>query len=227
MHFNKIFARTLTAKGALFFAFLFCLQPVCFAQITPGTQNGQLSPTPPQTATSAPVANYLPSPDLVWSNLSAQKQQSLLPLQNIWSLLSEKHQRKWLALAQNFPKMSSEDQAKLHSRMVEWAALKPKDRELARLNFAETKKLSAQDRAANWEAYQALSPDERQALADKARSKKAKSGAPSIKTTNNIKLTAIPPRRTAPESISALMKVQNPVNEHTLLPERKLPAQTP
>ena len=54
--------------------------------------------------------------------------------------------------------MSGAEQAKLHSRMTEWAALSPQQRTQARLNFAETKQLSPDDKKAKWEAYQALPP---------------------------------------------------------------------
>jgi hypothetical protein len=49
---------------------------------------------------------------------------------------------KWLAMAQNYLGLAPAEQAKLQSRMAEWAALNPQERERARLNFAETKKLS-------------------------------------------------------------------------------------
>ena len=61
--------------------------------------------------------------------------------------------------------MSGAEQAKLHSRMTEWAALSPQQRTQARLNFAETKQLSPDDKKAKWEAYQALPPEEKRKLA--------------------------------------------------------------
>ena len=42
--------------------------------------------------------------------------------------------------------MPPEEQAKLHSRMTEWAALSAQQRTQARLNFAETKQLSADEK---------------------------------------------------------------------------------
>ena len=72
--------------------------------------------------------------------------------------LSEAQKRKWLALSAELPaSMPRAEQAKLHSRMTEWAALSPQQRTQARLNFAETKQLSPDDKKAKWEAYQALS----------------------------------------------------------------------
>ena len=61
--------------------------------------------------------------------------------------------------------MPGAEQDKLHSRMTEWAALSPQQRTQARLNFAETKQLSPDDKKAKWEAYQALPPEEKRKLA--------------------------------------------------------------
>ena len=153
-----------------------------------------------------------------WSDLSVQNQATLAPLQSSWQLLSAAHQRKWLVLAKKFPNMSAAEQEKLHGRMLEWAALKPKDRELARLNFAETKKLSPQERAANWEAYQALGEDDRKQLAANAVAKKAMGGARSIKLDKNNKLSLVTTTRNAPESLRALIQIQAPIHPITLLP---------
>ncbi len=49
--------------------------------------------------------------------------------------------------------------------MSGWVALSPQQRTQARLNFGETKDLSADDKRAKWEAYQALSADEKKKLA--------------------------------------------------------------
>ena len=203
--------------GALFLL----LQSIGLVPCASFAQDTPVYSMPPVAAASQPVeANPIPS-SLLWSQLSAEKQQSLLPLQAIWPRLGEAHKRKWLTVAQNFPKMQVQDQEKLHSRMENWAALEPKARELARLNFSETKKLTPEKRAANWEAYQALSPEERQVLTDKALSKKSKSAAISIKPSIKQKFIAIPPRRIAPESLSALIMRQEPVHSNTLLPQRQ------
>jgi hypothetical protein len=49
--------------------------------------------------------------------------------------------------------------------MNEWVMLSPQQRAQARLNFGETRSLSADDRKAKWEAYQALSAEETRKLA--------------------------------------------------------------
>jgi hypothetical protein len=137
--------------------------------------------------------------------------------------LSDGHKRKWIALAKNYPSLTPTEQEKLHSRMAEWAALKPLDRELARLNFAETKKLPVPDRASNWEAYKALSPEERQKLAEHAAGKSAGAAA-AIKPVPPEKLAVVPVTRRTPEQIRQLEMSKQTVDRKTLLPIAPRPA---
>jgi hypothetical protein len=85
--------------------------------------------------------------------------------------MTEAHKHKWLALSRNFGAIPPADQAKLHSRMTEWAALSPQQRTQARLNFAEAKSVPPDERKAKWEAYQALSAEEKHKLAARAPAK--------------------------------------------------------
>jgi hypothetical protein len=101
--------------------------------------------------------------------------------------------------------------------MGEWAALKPKERQQARLNFAETKKTPAAERAANWEAYQALSPEEKEALAKKANAKPA-GAAIAAKAPSPQKLTPVPLTRNSPDTQREKLAAQQPVDRNTLLP---------
>ena len=89
------------------------------------------------------------------------QQQALRPLARNWHELSEDHKRKWLEISKNYHALHPDEQAKLHSRMSEWVTLSQQQRTQARLNFGETKKLSPQEKAAKWEAYQALSAEEK------------------------------------------------------------------
>jgi hypothetical protein len=100
-----------------------------------------------------------------WNELTATQQQALAPLAVGWPTLSEAQKRKWLAMSVNFERLAPEERAKLHSRMADWVALSPHQRTQARLNFGETKSLAADDKQAKWEAYQALSPEEKKRLA--------------------------------------------------------------
>ncbi len=116
--------------------------------------------TTPATAASRPASSKP-----AWNELTPAQRQALAPLASTWETLNEPHKRKWIALAQNFSRMPPAERDKLHSRMKEWAALSPNQRTQARLNFGETQQLSADEKKAKWEAYQALPPEEKRKLA--------------------------------------------------------------
>ena len=109
--------------------------------------------------------------------------------------MSEPQKRKWLALSKNYSSLAPEDQATLNSRMNEWVALSPEQRAQARLNFGKTKELSRQltpeEKKARWEAYQALSPEEKQKLAARA-SPNPTGAATAVKPVSPQKLAAVP-----------------------------------
>jgi hypothetical protein len=101
----------------------------------------------------------------LWSELTAPQQQALAPLSAAWPAISEAQKRKWLVISGSYARLSAPEREKLHSRMTEWVALSPQQRTLARMNFAESKQLSPDDKKAKWEAYQALPPEEKRKLA--------------------------------------------------------------
>jgi hypothetical protein len=105
------------------------------------------------------------APDATWQKLKAQQKTALAPLAPHWSQMSVAQKNKWLAMSNNFDNLSSKEQATLHERMVDWASLSPQQRAQARLSFNETKSLDADNKKNQWEAYQALSPDQKKQLA--------------------------------------------------------------
>jgi hypothetical protein len=169
--------------------------------------------------TTPPALKPLSAPLVVatWKDLSSVQRQSLQPLEGTWDTLSDGHKRKWIALAKNYPQLGPAEQAKMHGRMAEWAALKPRARELARLNFAEAKKTHSTERAANWEAYQALSPEDKSRLAKKTPAKPA-GAAVSAKPLAPSKLTPIPVTRLSPEGDRNKFTAQQAIDPNTLLP---------
>lgn len=173
-------------------------------------QTPKTAPAPPK-----PLSTPLIAP--AWKDLSAVQRQSLQPLEGTWDTLGDGHKRKWVALAHNYPQLAPAEQAKMHDRMAQWAALKPRAREMARLNFAETKKVAPAERAANWEAYQALSPEEKKSLAKKTPSKPA-GAAISTKPLPPSKLTPVPVTRLSPETDRAKFTAQQAIDPNTLLP---------
>ncbi len=103
-----------------------------------------------------------------WSNLKPAQQAALKPLEREWPGIDARRKQKWLELATRFPKLTAPEQARVQERMTEWAKLTPRERGEARLHFQEAKQLPEQDRRARWNAYQTLSPEQKQQLAARA-----------------------------------------------------------
>lgn len=141
----------------------------------------------------------------VWAELTTAQQQALQPLAASWdsgvnrisgvSGISEAQKRKWLALSENYSTLTPEQRAVMHSRMNEWLALSPQARAQARLNFARTNELSREltpdEKNAKWQAYQALSPEQKSSLAAQA-SPKPTGAATAVKPVPPQKLVAVP-----------------------------------
>jgi hypothetical protein len=150
-----------------------------------------------------------------WSELSESQQKALLPLQNLWSTLEVNRKRKWLVIAQNFSDMSESSQLLAQERMREWAALSPLQRSQARLNFAQTKQLSPDEKLAKWEAYQALNEEEKQKLPS-SRMPPPKGAALAVKPISPAKLTTPPAKKEGQSSAPRIDTGQ--LNPFTLLP---------
>ena len=132
-----------------------------------------------------------------WQELSAGQRTSLEPLAANWNVLSESQKRKWIAIARNYPNLTSAEQATIHSRMTGWVALSREQRAAARLNFAESKQLTAPQKAATWQEYQALSPEEKKSMANLAVPKPA-GAALATKPIAPKKLDTIPASQLSP-----------------------------
>ena len=151
----------------------------------PATSKPAVSPARPAVPAAAAPARP------AWTELTRAQQQALQPLSTRWSEISEPQRRKWIALSQNFDRLSPDEREKLHSRMTDWASLSVQQRNQARLNFAATNKLAPDDKKAQWEAYQALSPEEREKLATGAR-KSPPGAALAIKPVPPQKMVVVP-----------------------------------
>lgn len=137
------------------------------------------------------------APRSAWNELTPAQQEALQPLAANWGTMSPGQRRKWLALSKNFPSMPLEEQAKLYSRMTEWVSLSAQQRTQARLNFAEAKQLSAEEKRAKWQAYQALSPEEKQELEAKA-PPKIRGAATAVKPAPHQKMASLRPAKPSP-----------------------------
>lgn len=156
---------------------------------------GLAQSTTSATATTAVAAAQSPQKVIntkpEWKDLTDPQKQALSPLTQLWPTMTEAHKRKWLALSQNFSQLPEADKNTLQGRMREWAALSSQQRAQARLNFADAKQLPQDERRTKWEAYQALSAEEKQKLA--AQKPIAKVGAALAPKPVSADKLAVPP----------------------------------
>ncbi len=157
----------------------------------------------PAAGAAKPGVAKVQSPESIskpsWSKLTPAQQVALMPLASAWSGISEGQKRKWIALSQNYPALSDAERTTLHGRMTEWAALSPEQRNQARLNFAQTKQLSTEEKKTQWKAYQALSAEQKKQLASGAHPK-AIGAAPAVAPSASNKLAAVPITRSEPRN---------------------------
>lgn len=144
---------------------------------TLGLGSALAQPKPPATEAAKTVAAGAPvTPQSAtinagkpWKSLEAAQQTALAPLSTTWETLNSGQKNKWLELSKNYAALPTTEQTKLQTRMGDWAKLSTQQRAQARHNFAVnqaiTSGLNSEQRSAQWQAYQLLSPQEKQALA--------------------------------------------------------------
>jgi hypothetical protein len=132
----------------------------CFGMATGWTFAQTANPLP-----DSPPHNKSVAADASWLNLTDAQKKALAPLAPHWSQISPGQKNKWVAMSKNFDNLSAKEQATLHERMADWASLSPQQRAQARLTFNETKNIAADEKKTHWEAYQALSAEEKKKLA--------------------------------------------------------------
>jgi hypothetical protein len=159
----------------------------------------------PQALPTAAAASDTP-----WASLNADQKRALAPLNSQWANLTPEHRRKWIELTKNFSSLSPDQQARVHDRMTGWAALSPGERANARLNFNEAAtKLNPDERKAKWEAYQALSPQERANLTQQGQQSTSKGAAPALRLDTG-KLATVPTPKPADPSAAASAPKKTP-----------------
>ena len=140
--------------------------------------------TSPATASAASA-----SLSSSWHQLSTRQKQALAPLAPQWGNLTPQQQSKWLTISQNFSQLPAAEQATMHARMADWVALSPLQRNHARYNFNAVQNLPKEDKKAKWEAYQALSAEDKRLLSV-GTAPPAKSAAPMAKPASVNRLVA-------------------------------------
>jgi hypothetical protein len=151
------------------------------ALAAPGSAPGFMSASAPAHSTSSAAASAATHRSArassasvaegpKWAALTPIQREALAPLEREWPTIDAPRKSKWIEIANRFPTMSVADRQRVQERMIAWARLSPIERTQARLSFQEAKQLSAQERQSRWEAYQALAPEQRDALASRASS---------------------------------------------------------
>lgn len=145
---------------------------------------------PEAVSAAAPVAKPRPlakpvapaplsAPPATWAGLTPKQQALLAPLERDWADIADAQRSKWLSATPTLATMSGEEIKRVHDRIRDWTRLSPNERLNARIGFQVARQLTAEQRQARWEAYQALPQEERQALADKALARRqAQAAAP-------------------------------------------------
>lgn len=178
---------------------------------------------PASAPASSPVAGKASATKrLDWHALTADQRMALAPLNDEWHHISDAQRRKWIALTKQYRNLSQAEQATLQGRMKEWVSISPKERAEARLNFAEAKKLSPEDRKAKWDAYQALTPQEREKLAATA-PRTIRGAAPALRPAASDRLARVPSGETDQAKPPRIAASPQLVDHNTLLPQQ--PAQ--
>ncbi len=178
--------------------------PKVTASVPRASSSGLTRPASPTKALSGPA----------WKDLKPAQQLSLKPLAANWSTMAEAEKRKWIAVAANYSKLTPSEQAKMHSHMTEWSSLSQQQRSQARLNFARSKPLTPTQKTETWQAYQALSPEQKKALVSTAPAK-PKGGAIATKPVPPQKQVKIPLSR---KPLKPLASASAAVDRNTLLP---------
>jgi hypothetical protein len=168
-----------------------------------------------QTAPVLPENNPQNKPavsDASWLNLTDSQKKALAPLAPHWTQISPAQKNKWVTMSKNFDNLSAKEQATLQERMADWASLSPQQRAQARLTFNETKNIAADEKKTHWEAYQALSAEEKRLLSA-ASMPPAKSAAPTAKPLPAHRVVETPVRTAAEKRTP-----RTEINRKTLLP---------
>jgi hypothetical protein len=108
--------------------------------------------------------SLLPLAQPLWSDLSTTQRQVLAPFEEKWNALPLTEKRAWADLAQRFPGMKPDEQKRVEKRIVEWAALTPEQRRIARANYVLAQQIARENLLAEWEHYQSMTPEQRSVL---------------------------------------------------------------
>ncbi|WP_159913864.1 DUF3106 domain-containing protein [Pantoea sp. 18069] len=150
-----------------------------------------------------------------WGELTLAQQSVLQPLEKRWPFMGEVQKSRWIVLAGTFDTLPAQEQLKLRDRMESWASLSAQQRSQARLNYALTNRMAPKDKWAQWEAYQALSDEQRRALAARAAAARPAGAAPALRPVPAKKLARVPAATATANNVANLPKIPAPSAQST------------
>ncbi len=207
-HFTPAFVLALALLGVLGFIGFQVWQQVRMAPGTAVPLDALTAQSPPRSSDMRPDNSAPLARGPGWEQLNTLQKLALYPLAPRWAVLSEQQKRQWLVMAQSFSKLPEAEQERLHNRMTQWASLSAQQRSQARLNYAATNRLAPDSKRAQWEAYQALSSEEKSRLAAAAASAHHSLGAaPAVRPVAPRKLVKVPAATAATSSTVNLPKI--------------------
>lgn len=179
-----------------------CLLGVLIGFSVQGAAQSTAQDAPPKVQTSG-----------TWKQLKADEKKALAPLAVQWGELTETQRSKWRAIARHFDQLSEAEQQVMQTRMAEWVALNPVQRNQARLHFNTVQSLSKDEKKSRWDEYQNLSEAEKRKLSAGVLTT-SRTTAPSPRPAASDRLVQ-PAVRTLP---AAALPPRVPIDPKTLLP---------
>jgi hypothetical protein len=175
----------------------------------------------PAAAAPPPPVDQPPT----WQSLTPAQQSALAPLRRDWPTIDSQRKLKWLEVAGRFRAMPEADRERVQARMAEWARMTPSERARARLQFQASRQFSPEDRQALWEAYQALTDDERRALAQRTpQAPRAASAVLPSSVSADSKRNVLPPgRQDAAKPVTPTVVQAQPGVSTTLMSTKPAP----
>ncbi len=186
----------------------------CCIAALPAMPSAAVQPAPRSTAQASgrPAAPASKTEEGArWPSLSPAQREALAPLEREWPSIDAGRKQKWLAIADRFRTLPPTERARITTRMTDWAQLTPAQRGEVRMRFQESRQVGPRDRGARWEAYQRLTPAEREAFVARdgiapgtpaTTSRRRETGSAKTNVVPNPALVQ-PPRAIAPTIVQA------------------------
>jgi len=134
------------------------------AVAAPGAMSATQADDAQGEAPRRPRGSLLAQAGPMWATLTPAQKDLLAPFEAQWNAWSTVEKRAWVVVAKRYSTLSQAKQDALRERIRDWAVLTPEQRRMARLNYRIARTLPKEARDEEVRRYQALPPEERDAL---------------------------------------------------------------